>query len=293
MARSALANNGHKVSLLRGAGTRMALWFYAMMRLLRLKQPLIATIHQQKFVDLNLNDTVRGAVQDIKDDTLWKCIYLLLRAVLPALRLLCYCDKSKPAMDKVFFLSHRTTLTLNKLEDFLNDRHLFGYLRSDSNLTRDGNIVLGERCDEESDRESVVFADDDNIKSEDESEGEIDGDAPTELSQEFRYNSAISFGRQVIWHWNKRKKRLEHEYATAGWALCIIEDIRKDVLERLTGSHQDAIAEVVRQLHEPPCPNTNQAVSSMSMPEIIDTFWNEFGAYRNDSGKSFSICCTR
>ena len=84
MAQSALANNGCKVGLLWGAGTQMALWFYAMMRLLRLKQPLIATIHQQKFVDLNLNDTVRGAVQDIKDDTLWKCIYLLLHAVFPA-----------------------------------------------------------------------------------------------------------------------------------------------------------------------------------------------------------------
>ena len=33
MAQSALANRGRKVGLLRGAGTRMALWFYAMMRL--------------------------------------------------------------------------------------------------------------------------------------------------------------------------------------------------------------------------------------------------------------------
>jgi hypothetical protein len=118
MAQSALANKGRKVGLLRGAGTQMALWFYAMMRLLRLKQPLIATIHQQKFVDLNLNDTVRGAVQYIKDDKFSNCIYLLLRAVFPALRLLRYCDKSKPAMDKIFLLSHRTILALNKSEEF-------------------------------------------------------------------------------------------------------------------------------------------------------------------------------
>ncbi len=172
MAQSALANKGRKVGLLWGAGTRMALWFYAMMRLLRLKQPLTATIHQQKIVDLNLNDSVRSAVQDIKDDKFWKCIYLLLCAVFPALRLLRYCDKSKPAMDKIFFLSHRTTLALNKLEEFLNDRHLFGSLRSDSNLNQEGNIVLGDGCDEESDGESVVFADDDYIQSEDESESE-------------------------------------------------------------------------------------------------------------------------
>ncbi len=75
MAQSALANKDHKVGLLRGAGTRMALWLYAMMRLLCLKQPLTATIHQQKFVHLNLNDSVRAAVQDINEDKFWKCIY--------------------------------------------------------------------------------------------------------------------------------------------------------------------------------------------------------------------------
>ena len=33
MAQSALSNSGRAVGLLRGAGTRMALWFYAMIRL--------------------------------------------------------------------------------------------------------------------------------------------------------------------------------------------------------------------------------------------------------------------
>jgi hypothetical protein len=74
MAQSALANKGHKVGLLRGAGTRMALWFYAMMHLLHLRQPLVGTIHQQKFVGLNLNNSVRAAVRDVKDNKLWKCI---------------------------------------------------------------------------------------------------------------------------------------------------------------------------------------------------------------------------
>ncbi len=156
MAQSALANKGCTVNLLRAAGTQMALWFYAMVHFLCLRQPLAATIHQQKFVGLNLNDSVRAAVHDIKVDKFWKCLYLLLHSVFPALRLLCYCDKSNPAMDKIFFLSHRTTLTLEKLEEFLNDRILFGSLRSDSNLTQEGNIVLGEGGDI-SDEENVVY----------------------------------------------------------------------------------------------------------------------------------------
>ncbi len=141
MAQSAMANKGCTVNLLWSAGTQMALWFYAMVHLLCLRQPLAATIHQKRHFDLNLNNSVRAAVHDIKDDKFWKCIYELLCAVFPALRLLCYYDKSKPGMDKIFFLSHRTTLALEKSEEFLNKRNLFGSLRSDSNLTQEGNIV--------------------------------------------------------------------------------------------------------------------------------------------------------
>jgi hypothetical protein len=49
MAQLALANRGWKVCLIQDAGTRMALWFYAMMHLIRLQQPLKATIHEQNF----------------------------------------------------------------------------------------------------------------------------------------------------------------------------------------------------------------------------------------------------
>ncbi len=38
IAQSALANKGKQIGLLRGAGTRFASWFYAMMRLLHLKE---------------------------------------------------------------------------------------------------------------------------------------------------------------------------------------------------------------------------------------------------------------
>ena len=151
MAQSGLANGGREV-----------LWFYAMIRALRLRQPLTATIHQQKFVDLNLNESAKAAVRDIKDDKFWKCIYILLRAVFPALRLLRYCDKNKPAMDKIFFLSHRTTVALEKSEQFLNDKSLFGSLKIDGNLTKEGNKILGGAGDadaDSSDDDNIVFDD--------------------------------------------------------------------------------------------------------------------------------------
>lgn len=61
--------------MLRGATTRMASWFYAMMRVLRHKDVLKATIHTLQFRELLKNDKVRGAVRDIENATFLKlCI---------------------------------------------------------------------------------------------------------------------------------------------------------------------------------------------------------------------------
>jgi hypothetical protein len=43
---------------------------------------------QQKFLDLTLTTNAKGTVQDIKEDNFWKCMYILLCAVFPALRAL-------------------------------------------------------------------------------------------------------------------------------------------------------------------------------------------------------------
>ena len=134
MVQSALANRDRKVCLIQGAGTQMALWFYAMMHLICLQQPLKATIHQ----------SAKGAVQDIKDTNFWKCTYILLCAVFPALRALWYCDSNTPFMDKLFYLSHRTTVAIENSHDDLNDKSLFGSLKTYQyqNLIEEGNIVL-------------------------------------------------------------------------------------------------------------------------------------------------------
>ena len=270
LAQSSLTNGGRAVGLLRGAGTRMALWFYAMMRMLRVRQPLTATIHQQKFVDLSLNETVGAAVRDIKDDKFWKCCYIVLRAVFPALKLLRYCDKSTPAMDKIYYLSHRTTIALEKSEEHLNDEALFGDMPNSCNLYRERSIIGGD-SDDDNDDDELMFSNDLTPTS-DNSDDDDDGDITAERPK--------SFGRLFIWHWEKRKLRIEHEYAITGWALCVMEDIRKDVSSRMTGEHQSAIDKVVTRLHAPPCANSNPSVSSMTMAEILDTFWNEFKAFQ-------------
>ena len=126
-----------------------------------MQQSLLGTtINQQKCVDLTLNDSVRTAVIDVKDDKFWKCIDLLLRADFPALRLLHYFDKNKPAKEINFFLSHRTSAAIKKLEILFYDKILFGSLKSDLNLNQEGNLVLVLwGGDDNSDDEDIVFQD--------------------------------------------------------------------------------------------------------------------------------------
>ena len=202
MAQSSLANCGKKVGLLRIA-------FYVMIRLLRLEMPLKATVHQQKFRSLPLNESALMAVFDIQEAKFWKCLYILLRSVFPALKLLRYCDANKPSMDKIFFLSHRTTQAIEKSLESLNDKKLFGSLTPDRNLMH-GDINL-DGADDSDDEEEVAFADSDD-----------DDDDDTESNDEGT-PSIRSFGRTVLFHWNRRRTKIEHEYATAGWALSVVK----------------------------------------------------------------------
>ena len=135
IAQSVTANNGRAIGLLRGSDTRMALCFYAMHRALRLKSDLLATIHQPKFTDLQLNDRCRLAVQDIENKGFWKAIYFLLRSVFPPLRVLRYCDSNTPAMDKICFLSHRSTEAIQNSVEYLNDETIFGSIKDDGGVT--------------------------------------------------------------------------------------------------------------------------------------------------------------
>ncbi len=68
MAQASCFNNGKKIGLLQGAGTRFATWFYAMHRLLRLKKALKATVHGAAFDSVAKNAPVVLAVEDIEDD---------------------------------------------------------------------------------------------------------------------------------------------------------------------------------------------------------------------------------
>ena len=139
---SAVDNGGRKIGLSRGATTRMGSWFYAQMRMLRLKNTPEATITQKKFRDLALKENEKLAVQDIMDPRMWKAIFTLLRAFYPALRCLRYCDTNTPAMDKLATLAYRTNIALERSIKSLNDEDLFRVDESRCGLTAEENELF-------------------------------------------------------------------------------------------------------------------------------------------------------
>ena len=75
----------------------------------------------------------------------FKAIYTLLRAVFPALRLLRYCDANRPAMDKVIYLSHRTSVALDRSMALLNDSEIFEQFGvEDAELSNEALEVFGD-----------------------------------------------------------------------------------------------------------------------------------------------------
>ena len=76
-------------------------------------------------------------------------------------------------------------------------------MTSDRNLGRAIDTLGGVDNDEDKDNGvgTVTFANADSNDDDDDDDDE---------------NDVLSFGRRFIWHWDKRKNKIEHEYAIAG-----------------------------------------------------------------------------
>jgi hypothetical protein len=114
-----------------------------MMQLLQMKDALLSPVHSAAFKDLEKMDVIRAAIFDITDPKFFKVLYILLRAVFPAIRVLRYCDKGEPCMDKLYYLTYRATDALNRLKTLLNDPELYSF-EEDATLESSQMDVYGD-----------------------------------------------------------------------------------------------------------------------------------------------------
>ena len=77
----------------------------ALLRLLRLRDALKATIASKEFIDLRVFHTVTSV---LNDPTFWKWLFVMCRALYAPMRVLRLADQKKPAMDKLFYYVSQT-----------------------------------------------------------------------------------------------------------------------------------------------------------------------------------------
>ena len=118
-------NKGRSIGLLRATDTRMAGYFMAMCRDLRMRQALVATVSSATFSVSSKKDKEVRAAQDIHDLTLWKRMYIICKVTLPALLILRLADSNSPGMDKLLFYVHQFWASLEAHGEMLDDEELF------------------------------------------------------------------------------------------------------------------------------------------------------------------------
>jgi hypothetical protein len=149
MAQSTHYNKGKQIGILRGASTHFATWFYVMMRFLRLKDPLLSTVHQ-------VSDIICTAISDITDPKFFKVLYVHLGAVFPAIHALHYCNKGERCIDKIYYLTYHATEALNKSKELLNDEELVNF-EEDVMLEPTAIEVPGTSNEEDNERVLELF----------------------------------------------------------------------------------------------------------------------------------------
>lgn len=102
-------NGGVKIGLIRAADTRMAGYFYAFHRLLRLRAAVEATISSVEFQSLKLvKPVVLKAIAFLKDQNMWNALHCVTRCLFPALRVLRLADRSEPGFDCLNYFLRKT-----------------------------------------------------------------------------------------------------------------------------------------------------------------------------------------
>ena len=110
----------------------MAGYFIGIHRDLRMRKALLAIFSSAEFGTMALNSKLSKVVSYIQDKKSWERIYVLLKLLFPCLRILRLADSSKAGMDKVFYYSRMTKISIIKSSNDLDNKELFPISNSSS-----------------------------------------------------------------------------------------------------------------------------------------------------------------
>jgi len=162
-------NRGIYIGFIKPLDCRMAGEHIALLRLLRLKNALRATITSKEFLDLRVFHTVTSV---LNDPTFWKWLFVMCRALYAPMRVLRLADQKKPAMDKLFYYLSQTDRMLPKYLGDVEER--LASLLSDATINTIDSSTFS----------AGVSDDDSDSSNEDDNDDESDGDNPESVEGE-------------------------------------------------------------------------------------------------------------
>ena len=147
----------------------------ALLRLLRLRNALKATVTLKEFMDLKV---FKDASDIVLCDDFWKYLFFLCRALYAPMRVLCLADQKIPAMDKLYFYVLQTDEMLPKWLTELDSRS--NSFLNTTTISRMGNIASAGESDNESDDSDDEGSDDEenstNTTTDDDDDDNNDND---------------------------------------------------------------------------------------------------------------------
>jgi len=141
----------------------------SLLRLLRLRNALKATVTSKEFVDLKV---FKGASDILLCDDFWKYLFVMCRALYAPMRVLRLADQKSPAMDKLYYYVLQTDdMLLKYLGDL--EKHSNGFLSLETiasimSVPSAGDSDSEDNDDSSDDGDEDVEQDDDESDNEDE-----------------------------------------------------------------------------------------------------------------------------
>ena len=133
--------HNHNIGLFSGNDTRIAGYFVGMHIYLRMRKALIATVSSAGFRTMTLTSKISKVVSYIQYKRAWERIYVLLKIIFPCLCTLRLADSNKSGMDKVFYYSTMTKISIIKSSTDLDNKELFPISGFSSQRCRNHPIV--------------------------------------------------------------------------------------------------------------------------------------------------------
>ena len=83
---------------------------------------LLATVSSSDFNTMSLNSKLSKVLSYIQDNKPWERIYVILKIIFPCIRVLRFADSNKVGMDKVFYYTRMTKISIIKSSSDLDNK---------------------------------------------------------------------------------------------------------------------------------------------------------------------------